>query len=96
MIRSVLGALFLMGASVLGLSQAMAADAGPTTTCFEVLSAPQGFTTFAFVLVNKCTGNTWILQKVQSADAKGNPNGVVFRWRAINFDNTQGDALFAQ
>lgn len=48
------------------------------------------------MLVNKCSGNSWILQKVQSVDAKGNPNGVTFHWRAINFDNTQGDALFAQ
>ena len=94
MTKVAIGALSIFAVCSLLVPEAKAADATPPVECFEVLVVPASFSAFPFLIVNKCTGNTWILIKTPSVDTKGTPNGYVFQWRQLNFSTTQGDALF--
>src|SRR4051794_28072094 len=69
--------------AVLTTSAAWAADA-TETPCFDVASAGQGAQPASMILVNKCTGYTWLLTRNALADDKGKVTGAFsYRWHPI-------------
>lgn len=59
-----------------------------TPACFD-LSQTHDFVASGEILLNHCTGDTWLLVKT-SADMEG---GFVYRWRPILVD--QGEAVLS-
>jgi hypothetical protein len=80
----------LVAASLAALAPASAAfaqssaPAAPSGACFEVVRSSNGETGGA-ILVNRCTGKTWILIASKSGDS----DRVTYRWATIETAATE-------
>jgi hypothetical protein len=60
------------------------AQEAPTNPCWEVIAAGPNATQRSPILINKCTGKTWLLAKVEVREAKSGLSGAyAYRWRPI-------------
>jgi hypothetical protein len=67
----------------------------PTNQCWEVVSRGTGAAQPFPILVNKCTGKTWLLAKVNTQEPKdGMPGAYAYRWRPITSDDN-GEITFS-
>jgi hypothetical protein len=46
--------------------------------CFEVIPAAANVIPYGPILVDRCTGHTWVLARAEAGDAKG--KSFAFRW----------------
>jgi hypothetical protein len=73
---------------------APAIPASPSTLCYEVVSTTASTLPYAPLLVDRCTGRTWLLAGDRVADAQGKPTGAfAFRWHPLG--NTAEEAVLA-
>jgi hypothetical protein len=73
---------------------AASAPASPSTLCYEVVSTTASTLPYAPILVDRCTGRTWLLAGDRVADAQGKPTGAfAFRWHPLG--NTAEEAVLA-
>ena len=82
---------FLAVLSLIG-GNARAQDAA--TQCWQIISpAVQGIDPLAMVMLNRCTGKTWLLAKVTVREGRSDASSpmYVYRWRPITIDN-EGEA----
>jgi hypothetical protein len=64
------------------------AQESPTNPCWEVATPGPDVARRFPILINKCTGKTWLLTKVEVREAKsGLPGAYVYRWRPIATDD---------
>ena len=48
--------------------------------CFNVVAGPSEMQPAGAILVNRCSGQTWMLLRIYQPSARGNPS---YRWSAI-------------
>jgi hypothetical protein len=64
------------------------AQEAPTNPCWEVIAAGPNVAQRFPILINKCTGKTWLLTKVEIREGKsGLPGAYAYRWRPISTDD---------
>ena len=64
--------------------------------CWEIVAPVRGTEPPAMVMMNKCTGDTWLLAKVLTHEPKPNVMGAyVYRWRPISKPTDAGEAEFS-
>ena len=68
---------------------AFAQDAGPkpqaqSATCFDIALPPANAAPYGPILINRCTGATWLLSRERAMDAHGKPTSMfVYRWHHL-------------
>jgi hypothetical protein len=60
----------------------------PQTACFDVVANPHE-SGASMVMIDKCTGRTWMLTRIFHVDAKGNSTGTSYRWSPILADDQE-------
>lgn len=82
----------LVGATVVTLAFAQpvwAQDTKGLPGCFAIVSPIQGIAPSSFLKINKCTGGTWILIRVQLPKARPNEQeSYTYRWFPLTHDDT--------
>jgi hypothetical protein len=78
-------AQYLVAAALVALpaGAAFAQSSTSQTACFEVVASASETQPAGAILLNRCTGQTWILVRTYQPSARGNP---VYRWSAIAGD----------
>ena len=76
-------ALLFVGVS--GVAGAQAQPGGLVDACFEVI-VPRRQTPPAPLLVNRCTGATWLLMRTGEAGVEGGRVRLPYRWVALEAD----------
>jgi hypothetical protein len=51
--------------------------------CFEAIPATANVAPLSPILVDRCTGRTWLLVRSNIADAKGKTIGFAYRWHPV-------------
>ena len=51
--------------------------------CFDVVAGPAETRPIGAILLNRCSGQTWILVRTYRPAAKGNPGQYVYQWSAL-------------
>ena|SRR6516165_10441457 len=77
-----------------------AAPQGPATQCWKIVSPQANVAPYGLILLNQCTGKTWLLSKIvkrekrpENPNEKAKPDTFTYRWRPITKDDT-GEAVF--
>jgi hypothetical protein len=75
----------LMAVALVALpaGDALAQGAASQAACFEVLAGPSEMQPAGAILLNRCSGETWILVRTYPSPARGTP---AYRWSAIIAD----------
>lgn len=78
-------------ASMLAISgnAALAQAPAPETACFQMMATPAGAGPASTILLDRCTGQTWILARRFQAAAKGRSGNAAFRWEPLSKDNAE-------
>lgn len=64
--------------------------------CWEIVAPVRGTEPPTMVMMNKCTGETWLLAKVLTREPQPNVMGTyVYRWRPISKPTDAGEAEFS-
>ncbi len=64
--------------------------------CWEIVAPVHGTEPPAMVMINKCTGETWLLAKVLTRESKPNVmDTYVYRWRSLSKPSDAGEAEFS-
>ena len=75
---------------LVAITQAALADEGaktgtPAPPCFEVVVLPPDNSAPAVALmVNKCTGDTWALNRLSTLDSSGKVSGFGYEWDPLS------------
>lgn len=64
----------------------------PPQQCYEVIEMQE--VRLSPMLLNKCTGETWITATTQLYDEKGKESGITYRWWRL--DKYLGENSFVQ
>ena len=73
----------------LAIGQASAQERAQHGSCFDVVAAPSETQPAGAILLNRCSGQTWILVRTYQAPAKGSPGHFVYRWSALASDGIE-------
>jgi len=58
--------------------------------CYNIASPGQGATPDGMVLIDRCSGKTWLLIRIQIPDDKGNPTSeFTYRWAPILYGDRE-------
>ena len=58
--------------------------------CFDILSPGQGGSPDGMILIDKCTGRTWLLIRIPVPDDNGNPTTeFAYRWAPILYGDRE-------
>jgi hypothetical protein len=61
-----------------------------TEPCFDILSPAQGSSPDGMMLIDKCSGRTWLLIRIPIPDDKGNPTTeFAYRWAPILYGDRE-------
>jgi hypothetical protein len=62
---------------------ACAQETAARGACFDVVTGPAETRPAGAILLNRCSGQSWILVRAYQAPTKGNPAQFVYRWSAL-------------
>ena len=66
---------------------------GATSPCFDVVPMTDNAVPYGPIMINRCTGVTWLLVRENVFDTKGNPTGkFAFRWHPLS--SAGNEAIF--
>ncbi len=65
---------------------ALAQGSASQAACFEVLAGPSETQPAGAILLNPCSGQTWLLVRTSPSPARGGPGHPLYRWSAIAGD----------
>ena len=69
---------------------ALAQATMPENACFQIMATPAGAGPSSAILLDRCTGQTWILARVyQAATKKGRASNVAYRWEPLSKEATE-------
>jgi hypothetical protein len=71
-----------------GRAQAQTAPQGP---CYEISAGNPNLAPYSPILIDKCTGKTWILSKVTLREGK---QDCVFRWSPVRVGDESSESVF--
>lgn len=75
--------MIAVGAILLMKSIATAQESAPRIQCFEVINSASNAVPFASILLDKCSGHTWMLVRQRTGD-----NQTAYRWVPISVSNS--------
>ena len=61
----------------------------PAVACFEVTLAQTKPSLTGVMLLNRCSGETWLLVRTHKTDQLPQTSGFVYRWRPIAIDRVE-------
>jgi hypothetical protein len=62
----------------------------PTSACYDISQPQKDMVPFEPILVDHCTGSTWLLVRAPMPDAKGQDGGAyVYRWFPIAMESVE-------
>lgn len=77
--------VLVLGLLAIGAPAFGAGPAAPLEPCFAVIPAAAEAAPFGPILLDRCTGTTWLLAKQQAVDASGQRlRGFVRRWHPLS------------
>jgi hypothetical protein len=83
--KQLLGAIF-----VCSVLHSATAEESPKEACWEIVSGTKDAAPYTALLLNKCTGNTWLLIRTGLADKQGKPtDSWIWRWSPINAEQQE-------
>jgi hypothetical protein len=83
---------FLISACMLAvpIDVALAQATMPENACFQIMATPAGAGPSSAILLDRCTGQTWILARIyQAVTKKGRANNVAYRWEPLSKEATE-------
>ena len=94
-VRGVLAVWLTQSVTTLAFAQSALTDvARPPSQCFEVHPRPAGDIAAPLaVMLNRCTGETFMLVRTEIPTADGRLRTFTLRWKAISFEN--GEAILS-
>jgi hypothetical protein len=89
-----------LAASSPSLRAQEAAPQSPAAQCWSIVSPQASVAPYGLILLDKCTGKTWLLSKIvnrqklpENPQEKAKPDTFTYRWRPIPKDDT-GEPVF--
>jgi len=83
----------LIGVALIGApsdrAMAQSQPERPGGACFDVVPAQAKSSSTAAILVNRCSGETWVLVRTQETDQRVQTGGFGYRWRPIAIDRAE-------
>ena len=73
----------------LGRAIAQSETERPAVACFEVTLAQTKPSLTGVMLLNRCSGETWLLVRTHKTDQLPQTSGFVYRWRPIAIDRVE-------
>ena len=87
-IFAALAGVTILAGSARAVGSPPAQPSQPSVGCFEVYEPSQAAQISQPILLNRCTGTSWVLVREPLADQKGNPTrSFTYEWHGLSVSN---------